>query len=48
MIIYIKKWEAINADLNGDINIMRKIINMKEIKGNSIYNPKILNLKVHN
>lgn len=34
--------KAINADLNGAINIMRKVINLTEISGNRIYNPKIL------
>ena len=39
-----KNGKAINSDLNGAINIMRKIINKKEIKGDSIYNPKILKI----
>jgi len=34
--------KAINADLNGAINIMRKIINLTEITGNKIFNPTIL------
>jgi putative transposase len=34
--------KAINADLNGAINIMRKVINLTEISGNKIYNPQIL------
>ena len=34
--------KAINADLNGAINIMRKVINLSEVSGNNIYNPKIL------
>jgi putative transposase len=34
--------KAINADLNGAINIMRKIIPLTEIKGKNIYNPTIL------
>jgi IS605 OrfB family transposase len=34
--------KAINADLNGAINIMRKVINLTEVSGNKIYNPKIL------
>ena len=34
--------KAINADLNGAINIMRKVIKLKEIKGVGIYNPTIL------
>ena len=34
--------KAINADLNGAINIMRKVINLTEISGNKIFNPKIL------
>lgn len=33
---------AINADLNGAINIMRKVINLTEIKGEKIFNPQIL------
>ena len=36
---------AINADLNGAINIMRKVIDIKKIIGKRIFNPKIL---VHN
>ena len=39
-----KKRKLINADLNGAINIMRKKINLTEINGNNIFNPKILNL----
>ena len=34
--------KAINADLNGAINIMRKKIKMKEITGLNIFNPMIL------
>jgi len=34
--------KAINADLNGAINIMRKVITLTKISGNKIYNPKIL------
>ena len=36
--------KLINADLNGAINIMRKVINMEEIKGESLCNPKILKI----
>ena len=36
--------KAINADLNGAINIMRKEINLKKIIGNGLYNPCILNM----
>ena len=36
------KQKAINADLNGAINIMRKVIDLKEIIGNRILNPRIL------
>ncbi len=34
--------KAINADLNGAINIMRKVINLKKITGDGIFNPTIL------
>ncbi len=34
--------KAINADLNGAINIMRKVINIKEIVGLRLFNPTIL------
>lgn len=34
--------KAINADLNGAINIMRKVINLKSITGKLIYNPTVL------
>jgi len=34
--------KAINADLNGAINIMRKKINLTTISGNKIFNPRIL------
>ena len=34
--------KAINADLNGAINIMRKVIDLKKIIGNRILNPRIL------
>jgi len=34
----------INADLNGSINIMRKYINLEEIKGLKLENPKVLNI----
>lgn len=33
--------KAINADLNGAINIMRKKINLKKIRGKDIYNPRV-------
>ena len=36
--------KAINADLNGAINIMRKEINLKKIIGNGLYNPCFLNM----
>jgi putative transposase len=36
---------AINADLNGAINIMRKVIDLKEIVGKKLFNPTRL---VHN
>ncbi len=38
------KNKLINADLNGAINIMRKYINLNEIKGKNLFNPKILNI----
>lgn len=31
----------INADLNGAINIMRKVVDLKEIKGKNLFNPKV-------
>jgi putative transposase len=34
--------KAINADLNGAINIMRKIVNLQTISGKKIFNPQIL------
>ncbi len=34
--------KAINADLNGAINIMRKKINLTTIYGNKIFSPEIL------
>jgi len=37
-----KTGKAINADLNGAINIMRKVIDLKEVSGENIFNPKIL------
>jgi IS605 OrfB family transposase len=36
--------QLINADLNGAINIMRKYIELKEITGKGILNPKIINI----
>ena len=42
-----KKGKAINSDLNGAINIMRKYYKeMKEIKGERIYNPERIDLRV--
>ena len=34
--------KAINADLNGAINIMRKVFDLKKITGLNIFNPCIL------
>jgi IS605 OrfB family transposase len=34
--------KAINADLNGAINIMRKVVNLTIITGDKIFNPQIL------
>jgi IS605 OrfB family transposase len=34
--------KAINADLNGAINIMRKVINLTKINGINLFNPQIL------
>jgi IS605 OrfB family transposase len=34
----------INADLNGAINIMRKKLNLKEIKGEGLYNPIVVKI----
>ena len=39
-----KTGKAINGDLNGAINIMRKVINLREIKGEKIYNPLKIDL----
>lgn len=40
----LKTGKLINADLNGAINIMRKIIELKEIKGYNKYNPEIIKI----
>ena len=32
----------INADLNGAINIMRKVIDLKKIRGANLFGPKLL------
>jgi putative transposase len=37
--------KLINADLNGAINIMRKKIELNEIKGESIFNPIVIKFK---
>jgi putative transposase len=37
------KNKLINADLNGAINIMRKVINLKEIKGEGLFKPERIN-----
>ena len=34
----------INADLNGAINIMRKVLELKEIKGENLCNPKVIKI----
>ena len=34
--------KAINADLNGAINIMRKVVNLTNVSGINIFNPQIL------
>ena len=34
--------KAINADLNGAINIMRKVVNLTKVSGINIFNPQIL------
>ena len=39
-----KTKKLINADLNGSINIMRKKLNLLEIKGLNLFNPTILKL----
>jgi putative transposase len=38
------KGKLLNADINGAINIMRKIYDLKEIKGIHICNPLIVNI----
>jgi IS605 OrfB family transposase len=38
------KGKLLNADINGAINIMRKIYDLKEIKGINICNPLIVNI----
>jgi hypothetical protein len=38
------KGKYINADLNGAINIMRKKVILKEIKGNNLYNPIVVKI----
>ena len=40
-----KEGKLINADINGAINIMRKKINLVEIKGKNLLNPKVLKIK---
>jgi len=37
-----KTGKALNADLNGAINIMRKVIDLEKIVGNKLFNPTIL------
>ena len=39
------KGQLINADINGAINIMRKRIEMKEIKGESLNNPTVIKIE---
>ncbi len=34
----------INADINGAINIMRKVLNIKDIIHHNIYNPQRINI----
>jgi len=34
--------KVIHSDLNGAINIMRKKINLEEVKGEGLYNPKVV------
>jgi transposase len=36
--------KKLNADLNGAINIMRKVKKLEEIKGEKIMNPKVLKI----
>ena len=38
------KGKLLNADINGAINIMRKKIELKEITGKKILNPKIIKI----
>ena len=42
--LFKSKKGLINADLNGAINIMRKVTNLKQIDGNRIMNPKVVNI----
>lgn len=35
----------INADMNGAINIMRKVIDLKKIEGDGIYNPVVVKIR---
>ena len=42
--LYVSKNGIINADLNGAINIMRKVINLNKITGLYIFNPLIINI----
>ena len=38
------KKQIINADINGAINIMRKRIELKEIKGERLNNPSVIKI----
>ena len=38
----------INADLNGAINIMRKVVDLKEIKGETLCNPVVIKILTGN
>lgn len=42
--LYKSKKGVINADLNGAINIMRKVIKLKKVSGKKIYNPKTIRM----
>lgn len=44
--LYVSKIrKAINADLNGAINIMRKVYELKELTGKRIYNPEVIKIQ---
>jgi hypothetical protein len=42
--LFVSKKGMINADLNGAINIMRKIIKLDKIDGKNIFNPLVIKI----